>query len=297
MRKSSIKALAVHAQAQVRIGFVLGIGATVALAAAGGLMFQHYRAVQAQKAAAVEMEALSASTDAVLKNLKSPIELRFYALLDPSSTPESLRAFADRVNQLLAEYERAGDGKIRVARFDELTDANAKAAAADGIHSFNREKGDACYLGIAAIRDGQRESIAELSPEWEQALESDLSRAIANVNAMVPAGATPANVPETDLQAARKGIDANPALASASLEEGTAILRDAAMAEFKAVVADMQNQSSEATAQLNQGAISQQDAAKELQQIRAEQTRKIQEITARLHDQLAALAASKAAGN
>src|SRR5689334_14926181 len=116
-----------RAQAQVRIGLVIAIS----FLAAFGLAFQYYRHVQAQQAAAQKAAAENAktllpSTEAVLNSLKSPIELRFYSLLDPASTPESTRAFADRVNQLLAQYERDGKGNIHVVRFDEMTDANAK---------------------------------------------------------------------------------------------------------------------------------------------------------------------------
>jgi len=174
------------------------IGLVVALlffAGLGALAFQHHRSVQARKAAVAATEvALLPSTETVLNGLKSPIGIHFYSLLDPASTPESLRAFSERVSRLLAEYERVGNGKVLVVRYGEINDANSKAAAADGIHSFNREKGDACYLGIAAVRAGQRESLAELSPDWEQALESDLSRAVARVNEAVPPGTTAANV-------------------------------------------------------------------------------------------------------
>jgi len=283
------------APGKAQIGFVVAI---LFLAALGAVAFQHYRSVQARKTAAAAAEvALSSSTETVLNGLKSPVEIRFYSLLDPASTPESLRAFSERVSRLLAEYERAGNGKVRVVRYGEITDANSKAAAADGIRAFNRDKGDACYLGIAAVRDGQTESMAELSPDWEQALESDLSRAVARVNEAVPPGTTPANVSASEIKAAQAAIDSNPALATATLEQGTQILRDQALAEFKAAVADMQNQTKQAEQRLSQGGISEADVAKEIEKIRAEQTAKLQEITARLHDQLAALAQSKGAGH
>jgi hypothetical protein len=279
---------------KARIGVVVAI---IILAALGGIAFQHYRSVQAQKAAAAEAVTLLPSTEAVLKGLKSPLEIHFYSLLDPASTPESLRAFSERVNRLLAEYERAGNGKIQVVRYDELNDANAKAAAEDGIHSFNRDKGEASYLGIAAVRDGQKESMAELSPEWEPALESDLSRVVQRVDEMIPAGTTPANVSDTELTAAQAAIASNPALANATVEQGTQVLRDQALADFKAAVADMESRSKAAEQRLGQSGVSEADVAKEIETIRAEQTAKMQEITARLHNQLAALAQSKAAGH
>jgi predicted HicB family RNase H-like nuclease len=281
-------------RAKVRIAFVIVL---CLIFAAGALAFQHFRSVQARKAAAAKASALSGSTETVLNGLKSPVELRFYSLLDPASTSESLRAFSERVNRLLAEYEKNGNGKIRIVRIDELTDANAEAAAADGIRAFNRDKGEACYLGIAAVRDNEKESIAEISPDWEQALESDLSRTVSRVNDMVPAGAAPANVSDNELKAATQAIASNPNLASASLEQGTTILRDAAMAEFKTAVAEMQSRTQEVEQNLSRGAISGQDATDLIKRIRDEETAKIQSITGTLHDQLAALAQVKSAGH
>ena len=292
---SKISSVRGKQHARVRISWLVAV---LFLSVLGGFAFQHYRHAQARTAALENAAtALSPSTEAVLNGLKAPIEIRFYSLLDPGSTPASTRAFAERVNQLLAEYERTGNGKIRVVRFDEMTDANARAAAADGIHSFNREKGEACYLGIAAVRDEQKQAMAELSPDWEQALESDLSRAVARVNEMTPAGAIPANVAPTEVAAAEKAIESNPKLASATLAEGTQMLRDQALAEFKAAVTDMQNQAAAAEKRLAEGGGSQSEIASEIQKIHAEQTAKMQEITGRLHNQLAALTQTKSAAH
>jgi hypothetical protein len=276
---------------KARIGVVVAI---IFLAALGGIAFRHSRSVQAQKAAAANAVALLPSTEAVLNGLKSPLEIRFYSLLDPASTPESLRAFSGRVSRLLAEYERAGNGKVQVVRYDELNDANAKAAAEDGIRSFNRDKGEASYLGLAAVRDGQKESLTELSPEWEQALESDLSRVVKRVDEMVPAGTTPANVSDNEIMAAQAAIASNPALANTTVEQGTQMLRDQALADFKAAVTDMESRSKAAGQRLGQGGVSEADVAKAIETIRVEQAAKMQEITTRLHDQLAALAQNKA---
>jgi thymidine phosphorylase len=60
---------------------------------------------------------------------------------------------------LLADYQRESNGKINVTRFSTRSDANAQAAATEGIKPFNRDKGDACYLGLAIAQGAQRESI------------------------------------------------------------------------------------------------------------------------------------------
>ena len=124
---------------------------------------------------------LSAATKAVLQHLGSPVEIRFYSLLDPATVDNSGREFSGRVDQLLSQYEQEAGGKIKVVRVNSFSTASANAAMADGIRSFNIDKGDACYLGIAVVHGGQKESLASLAPEWEPALEFDLSRAIAGI--------------------------------------------------------------------------------------------------------------------
>jgi hypothetical protein len=69
------------------------------------------------------------------------------------------------------------------------------------------------------------------------------------------------------------------------------------MAEFKAAVAEMQAQSQAAEQRLAQGSASESEIASQIQKIQAEQTAKMQEITARLHNQLAALARDKGAAH
>ena len=121
---------------------------------------------------------LSDTTRAVLGRLNSPLEIRFYALLDPVTVPDSVTAFAGRVGQLLSAYQQEAGGRIKVTSFNSPSTPNANAALADGIAIFNLDKGDACYLGVALLLNGRKETLPHLSPEWEQALEPDLTRAI-----------------------------------------------------------------------------------------------------------------------
>jgi hypothetical protein len=237
---------------------------------------------------------LTEGTKAVLKALGSQVEIRFYSLLDPATTSNSLQTFARRVDQLLSEYEREADGKIKVTRFLTQSDSAATAALSDGIKVFNLNLGDACFLGMAIACNDRRETLAQLSLEWEAALESDVSRAITRV-AAPGAQAVPTTAPtETDaatIQGVKRSI---PNFASVSVEEGTQILRQAALEDLKAVAKEMETQVKAAQqrlteAQNSKSAAEQQDAIKELQNVQARQTEKLKEIAARLQDQIAAL--------
>src|SRR5205809_4875078 len=90
---------------------------------------------------------LAESTKAVLKTLETPVQIGYYSLLDPASRSDSLRAFAERVDQLLSQYEHEAGGKITVTRYTKLADV--ASASASGVIAFNLDKGDPCFLGVA----------------------------------------------------------------------------------------------------------------------------------------------------
>jgi ABC-type uncharacterized transport system len=243
-----------------------------------------------------ELVALSPGTKAVLQRIDSPVEIRFYALLDLAGGADSLQILAARVDQLLSAYEQEASGKIKVIRYNSRSDFKtaAAAAAADGIKPFNLDKGDACYLGLAVAHNGQKESFPQLSPEWEQALESDLSRAIArliNAPSSVEAAAAVSQIDPAVAEDVKRQI---PNVASVSMEEGTRILRESALKDFKVMASEMEIQVREAEQRVSQAQngkseAEQQAALKQLQQVRAEQAAKLKEITARSSAQIEAL--------
>ena len=148
-----------------------------------GLFWWHYRH-ENEGGAANSLEALaggglSENTLAILKNLEVPVTVRFYSVLDQASVPAETLAFADHIQAVLAEYERAAAGKISLARLQNQSDADS--AAADGIQPFNLDKGNACFLGVSLTGGRHSEALARLEPEWASALEADLDRALLRV--------------------------------------------------------------------------------------------------------------------
>ncbi len=243
---------------------------------------------------------LSDSTRDFLSHLSSPVEIRFYSVLPPDSAPESLRDFSGRVDHLLSEFQGANESQIHVIRNVATSGANADAASADGIQPFNLEKGDACFLGVAVASGGRKEALARLQPEWEPALEFDLARAILHVtaapaNSVAPQAQNPPVSPETTNEILRLIPDVK----NTSLEDGTQILRGAAVAELTAAGIEAESQVNLAKHQLadaqNNGTEQQQQAAaKHLQDMQFEQTEKVKAIAARLHEELAVFQQMKA---
>ena len=233
---------------------------------------------------------LSDATKTILQNLNSPVEIRFYSMLDTSSVPDSVQAFAGRVDQLLAQYQQAGGKRVHVVRSTVLSNASARAALADGLKAFNIEKGDSCFLGIAIVCGSQKESISRLAPEWEQALEPDLTRAIARAAEPQPGAQTPAAPDTASFDAVKKAL---PNLDAMSLEDGKQALHDVSMGQFVQAAEEMKSQVEDAEqrfiqAQGSQSEQARQAAVLELQKIRAAGLLKLQKIA---HDSQAQIVA------
>jgi hypothetical protein len=282
-----------------------GPGRTLAVAlaclAAGAFVASELASSHGQKAASGQAPALSAPTAAVLKHLAVPLEIRFYCSLDPATLPPSMPAFAQRVEQLLSQFEREAGGKLTLVRPDFRSDSRPeKAAVADGIKPFNLDKGDACFLGITVAGKERRESLERLDPEWEQALEFDLARAIARTAQAevhpLPVVAAPGGGP-SPIEEVKRLI---PKLDAVPLEEGTRLLRQAALSEFARVTQETQTrirqaQESLLQAQTNGSDAEQQAALNQLRQLQAEQTDNLQQIAARSKAEIQALRRLKAA--
>jgi hypothetical protein len=242
---------------------------------------------------------LSDNTWEQLRHLNSPVEIRFYSVLPPGSAPEPLQDFSGRVEHLLSKFQDAGGSQIHVTRNISTSETNADAAAADGIRPFNLDKGDACFLGITVAGGGGEENLARLQPEWEPALPFDLARAILQV-AAAPSSpvvkASPPVSPETTNEILRLIPDVN----GTSLEDGTRILRQAALREFTDAGAEMEKQiqvaqQQVADAQNGRSGAEQQAAMKHLQQVQLDQAEKVKAIAAQLQAQISAFEQMKAA--
>jgi hypothetical protein len=244
--------------------------------------------------------ALSETTKAVLGRLDAPLEIRFYALLDAATVPDSVTAFAGRVGQLLSAYQQQADGKIKVSRFNSQSNSDARAAEADDITAFNLDRGNACYLGVTLVLNRRKETLPRLSTEWEQALEPDLTRAIVRLLDATRPVTIPVAVFQMNTNAIQEVRALIPDLSAVSVEAGKQILQDAALKDFTAAAEEMQAQVKEAEQRLTQaqngGSDAEQQAAmKHLQQVQAEQTEKLKQIALKSKAQMDALQQLKAA--
>lgn len=244
------------------------------------------------------LAGLNEVTRAALENLDSPVEIRFYSLLDPASVSESTRQFAERVNALLSRYEAASGGKIKFTRFNNVQD-DAKAASADGLRAFNLDKGDACYLGMAVVHGQQKEIFRELAPEWEAALGYDISRAVVQVSTPPPRNPGQPSAQSIDPAVMAEVRLAITNLESVSVEQAEKQLRLSAYEDFSQAVKQMERERKAAeerlkSAQQGNSEAERQAASENLRQLQAAQTEKLKEIAAKSQAQINALQQMKA---
>lgn len=266
----------------------------VLLAVAGGL-FWYSRTAGDRPTAENDSEIrLSESTQRALQRLRAPVEVRFYSLLGEEHTPDSLHAFSKRVERLLSAYAREAGGKLTVTTLDARSAESMDAASADGIKAFNLAQGDPCYLGVAVVREDHKESLPRITPEWEQALEADLTRAILRVTGAEAIADRAASASPAELDIAEEVKRAVPNLASLPLDQGRQILRERALKELTAAATDMQNQIQQAKQRLDaarsSGSEAEQKAAiEQMRQAQTAQAQRLQEFSARLDAQMTAL--------
>ncbi len=281
-------------EASTRPAVILGMLVLVALVFGFSWFRSAPRPASVRPAAAPTSSAapgLSEATLAVLQRLNAPVEIRFYSVLNDSEAAAPRREYAGRIAGLLAEYERAGEGRISVKRFDSAT--GSSPAATDGLEPLRLGR-DLNYLGLAVVCAGQKAVMASLAPEWEAALEFDLSRAIARVaGGAPPAGQVVMNPPPADAVSTDELLAAVPEVETLPLVEATQKVKAAGLEEFKTAAAEIQAQLAAAHQRLAEaqkaGPESEQAARKELHQLQAEQDDRLAEISRRMQGRLAAL--------
>jgi len=124
---------------------------------------------------------LSAGSINIIESLQDPITLRFYYSEQVAQELPSLKAYGQRVQELLGEYQRASNGLIKLIVINpEPFSQNAERAKQYGLQAVPIDgKPDPMYLGLAGtnILDGL-ESISFFQPEKEDVLEYDLTKLI-----------------------------------------------------------------------------------------------------------------------
>ncbi len=125
---------------------------------------------------------LSPGTKAILSKLEAPVKIRYYYSQGGSALPVGLKTFAKRVEDLLGEYKRAGNGKVIIEKLNPEPDSDAEdSATLDGVEGQLTDTQEKFYLGLSVNFLDQKAALPVLAPDREQLLEYDITRAIARV--------------------------------------------------------------------------------------------------------------------
>jgi len=124
---------------------------------------------------------LSDGTKSILRSLPAPVKVKLY-VSQGEGVPVQLRGFAQRVEDLVREFEHAANGRLVVERYDPKPDSSEEdTAQLEGIEPQTLATGEQFYLGVAVSQLDRKQSIAAITPQRERLLEYDLARAIARV--------------------------------------------------------------------------------------------------------------------
>lgn len=128
-----------------------------------------------------QLYTLSDGTMNILEQLEQPITLRFYFSENAAQALPTVKSFAQRVGELLQEYERAANGMIKLKIIDPEPYSNHEHRAEQyGLQSIPIEgEEDPLFFGLAGTNqlDGV-ELIKFFQPEKEDTLEYDLTRLV-----------------------------------------------------------------------------------------------------------------------
>ena len=144
-------------------------------------------------------------------------------------------------------------------------------------------------ISLVVATADQKETMSRLTPDWEPALEADLSRAIAKVQSQ-PRPTTTTVDPATVAEVRKRVPDVD----SLSLKEATQKLRATAFQEFQATVNEMSPKITDAQQRIQDletnGSEAEQVAARQrLRELQKQQTDRLQEITQQLSQEIEAL--------
>ena len=104
---------------------------------------------------------LSQGTKAIVSKLEAPVKIRLYYSQGSSVVPVGLKTFAKRVEDLLSEFERAGNGKVIIEKLNPEPDSDAEdSAVLDGIEGQLTNTQEKFYLGLAVSFLDQKAAIA-----------------------------------------------------------------------------------------------------------------------------------------
>ncbi len=122
---------------------------------------------------------LSDGTKEILQKIEDPVTVDFYNSRSLGDLPPWFKTFADRVEQMLEQYERASGGSLELNVIDPKPDSPEEdRALAAGLNGQEITNGDRVFLGLVVSQGDAEKTIPFFNWDRETSLEYDISRAI-----------------------------------------------------------------------------------------------------------------------
>ena len=127
---------------------------------------------------------LSEGSAEVMDGLAEPVEWEFFYSRQRAAGYPAIRAYADRVREMLRAFEDGSGGMIRLTEIDpQPVSAEEDAALAAGLTPIPTETGESLFFGLIGRNAIDEERVIPLFSENEEArLEYDLARLIADLD-------------------------------------------------------------------------------------------------------------------
>lgn len=132
-----------------------------------------------------KLYTLSDGTRNLLAGLEEPINLYFYFSDQASQSMPSLRSYAERVREMLEEFEAAADGAIRLTVIDPLPFSEEEDRAAQfGLQGVQLGASpDPVYMGLAGTDALDNEEVIPFfQPDKEAFLEYDIAKLVSTLS-------------------------------------------------------------------------------------------------------------------
>ena len=134
-----------------------------------------------------KLYTISEGTKKILGDFEEPVTIKFYFSKDRAELPQNFKAYAQRVEEVLREYEYLAEGNVKLEVFDpEIDSEEEEWAQKYGLASFALPNGENFYMGMVALLLDQEIAIPYFDPRREKFLEYDISQALMGLNQLQP---------------------------------------------------------------------------------------------------------------
>ncbi|MGH1373890.1 MAG: GldG family protein, partial [Cellvibrionaceae bacterium] len=136
-----------------------------------------------------ELYTLGSGSKQLVAELEQPITLSLYFSQSLADDLPQLKDYAQRIEDLLFEYQALNPNKVIVKVIDPepFSDAEDQVSAAGLQGAPVTLGGDSLYLGLIATRDdGEQQIISFFNPERERFLEYDVSQILHRLGQVSP---------------------------------------------------------------------------------------------------------------